>query len=71
MSSRNKSGVIGVIWLPKKKLWRAYITHNKVSVCLGVRKNKDEAIKLRKDAEVFYGFHENHGKKLEEIVTVK
>lgn len=71
MSSRNKSGVIGVIWLPKKKIWQADICFNGKQIRLGVRKNKDDAIKLRKDAEILYGFHENHGKKLEEIVTVK
>lgn len=33
---------------------------------LGHYIEKEDAIKVRKEAEIKYGFHENYGKKLEE-----
>ena len=57
----NTSGVIGVNWNNAGK-WRSDIKIDNKSVYLGSYTNKDDAIKARKDAEVKYGFHENHGR---------
>jgi hypothetical protein len=58
----NNTGHIGVEWYKQTNRWRAGIR-----VCgkyhhLGYFKQKEEAIKARKEAEMKYGFHENHGK---------
>ena len=60
-ADNNTSGVTGVIWLKCQKLWRASIKVHKKNVYLGKFKNIQDAIDARKNAEVFYGFHENHG----------
>lgn len=56
----NKSGVTGVFWNPINENWRVAVS----SKCFGSFKTKEEAIKVRKAAEIKYGFHPNHGKKL-------
>ena len=63
ISKNNTSGTIGVRWSKKDKRWIAYIRVNyKKNIYLGSFKNKKEAIKARKEAEIKYGFHKNHGK---------
>lgn len=57
----NTSGVVGISHTSNGK-WRAYITSNNRQVGLGTYDNFEEAVKARKDAEVLYGFHENHGR---------
>lgn len=59
----NKSGCVGVSWHPKANKWQAYINVNNNEIYLGVFLDIDDAIKARKQAEIKYGFHENHGKK--------
>lgn len=61
-SSRNKSGVTGVMWRKKEAKWLASITVNRKRIYLGRFVKKEDAISARKEAEVLYGFHENHGK---------
>lgn len=61
-SSRNKSGATGVMWREKEGKWLASITVNRKRVYLGRFIDKGEAIRVRKEAEILYGFHENHGK---------
>ncbi|ARB11672.1 HNH endonuclease [Pectobacterium phage vB_PatM_CB7] len=61
-SSRNKSGVTGVMWREKEGKWLASITVDRKRIYLGRFIDKDEAIRVRKEAEKLYGFHENHGK---------
>lgn len=56
----NTSGVQGIRILPSGKFC-AYIMVNRVQISLGSYISLDDAIKARKDAEVFYGFHKNHG----------
>lgn len=58
----NTSGVTGVCWNRKKNKWRAQITIFKRNIRLGEFNSFDMAVKARKEAEEFYGFHENHGK---------
>jgi len=59
MYSNNTSGCTGVIW--HRNRWEAQMRINGVSVYIGVFKNKENAIKARKKAEIKHGFHENHG----------
>ncbi|WP_198136981.1 HNH endonuclease signature motif containing protein [Nitrobacter hamburgensis] len=63
MTSRNKSGRIGVCWAPSQKTWFAYINVDKKLKILGRTKTKQEAINLREEAERKYGYHQNHGRR--------
>lgn len=55
----NTSGNIGIRKLKNK--WQAYITVDGKFKSLGSFDSKEDALISRKDAEKFYGFHENHG----------
>lgn len=66
---KNTSGVMGVSWCPKKNAWRAHITVCKRFKHLGYFSSLTDASAARKDAEIKYGFHENHGLKLNETNT--
>ena len=61
-SSRNKSGVTGVIWDKSKEKWQARIGVCGKSITLGRFDDFDSAVISRKLAEVKYGFHKNHGR---------
>lgn len=50
----NKSGHKGVRWLKNRKKWNAYIGFKGKSINLGYFKNKEDAIKARKQAEEKY-----------------
>ena len=54
LPSNNTSGVIGVCWNKKAKKWEAQIRVNKVQKFLGYFINKEDAIKVRKEAEIKY-----------------
>lgn len=60
----NTSGVVGVIYEKASNKWRVNITppNTTKSKYLGSFKNKEDAIKVRKDAEKMYGYHQNHGR---------
>ena len=58
----NSSGVTGVHWNSRKKKWVAAIRANSTVITLGYFSDKDDAISARKQAEIDYGFHQNHGK---------
>ena len=60
--SNNVSGYVGVYLDKKKKKWRAQIHISKKHIFLGYFQNKEEAAQARKEAEVKYEFHSNHGK---------
>jgi len=62
LSSNNKSGVIGVSKNSRNKKWKADITYNNQKYYLGEFNNFDDAVKVRKAAEIKYGFHKNHGR---------
>lgn len=62
ISSRNKSGVVGVSWHRGSRKWQADIKVDKKTVYLGIFQDKFEAICARLSANTKYGFHENHGK---------
>jgi hypothetical protein len=52
--SNNTSDVTGVTWDKSRNMWVAQIQFQKEYYFLGRRKNKDEAIQLRKEAEEKY-----------------
>ena len=56
MASNNKSGVTGVSWDRVNNKWRASITVNYRSVCLGRYLDLEEAVNARIKAEVKYEF---------------
>jgi len=65
LNSVNTSGYPGVYWHKKNCRWVAKIWRGGKGgkwLQLGSFKDKDQAIKVRKAAEVKYGFHKNHGK---------
>ena len=53
-SSRNTSGNKGVCYKPKIDKWQAYITVKKQPIHLGYYNTKEEAIKVRQEAEEKY-----------------
>lgn len=57
----NKSGVTGVFWYERYMKWTAYIKVSGHRKHLGYFELFDDAVKARKDAEKYYGFHKNHG----------
>ncbi len=61
LMSNNSSGVHGVSWNKKDKVWTAMIGVCKKVIYLGSSKDKFEAICCRMSANNKYGFHRNHG----------
>tara|TARA_R110000764_G_C10905114_1_gene371980 strand:- start:75 stop:641 length:567 start_codon:yes stop_codon:yes gene_type:complete len=61
--SDNSSGSTGVYFYAHQGIWVATICANGKNKYLGRFLNKDDAITARKEAEVKYGFHPNHGKR--------
>jgi len=58
----NKSGVTGVCWHKRGKVWQVNIRGDGRFIYLGSFRNLDDAIAARKAAERQYGYHENHGR---------
>ena len=54
LSKNNTSGTTGVVWSKKDKKWRSQIMINNKLIFLGLFKNKDDAIRKRKEAEKIY-----------------
>jgi len=67
LTSANTSGCTGVCWLKDRCRWFAQIKIDGKNKFLGSFVNFSDAVDARKNAEVLYGFDENHGKTLEEI----
>lgn len=60
-----KNSTIHVFGVSKfRNKFRARITVSQKEIHLGVFDNIENAISVRKQAEIKYGFHENHGKEL-------
>lgn len=57
----NTSGVVGVTWDRCRDKWAAQIDVNGKHVYLGRFDSFDNAVSARKEAEIIYGFHANHG----------
>ena len=62
MQSNNKSGVIGVCWCNTTSKWMSQITADGGNKFLGHFNCITAAAVARKQAEIKYGYHENHGK---------
>lgn len=62
MPTTNKSGVVGVCWDQSRKRWAAFIHLNDKIRHLGRFQNFDDAVRIRKEAEIRNGFHPNHGR---------
>lgn len=60
-STRNTSGVVGVSWQSARGMWLASINTDKGRKFLGRFKNFDEAVTVRKAAEIEHNYHSNHG----------
>jgi len=60
-SKANTSGVTGVTWDKAKNRWLAQIYVDGKYSSLGIFVQFADAVNARKNAEVLYGFHENHG----------
>lgn len=54
LHKNNKSRHKGVIWVESRQEWKAYIGFQGKNITLGYRKNREEAIILRKEAEEKY-----------------
>lgn len=60
--SNNTSGCMGVTWNKSSRKWIARITIEGKRISLGRFIEYHSAVNARKNAEVLYGFHENHNK---------
>lgn len=60
--SDNTSGVVGVNWHKAGGRWMASIMHEGVSHYIGLYSDFEDAVKARKEAEVAFEFHPNHGR---------
>ena len=62
ISTTNSSGVIGVCWDKATQKWHSQIQYNGKRVNLGLYEDLELAGLVRKEAEIKYGYHANHGK---------
>lgn len=61
-NKNNISGVTGVSWNKRDNKWNVYIGVNGKNKYLGSFSDFNQAVDIRKQAELKYQFHENHGK---------
>jgi hypothetical protein len=66
MYSTNKSGYSGVYWSKNDKKWRIGYRIDK-KVCYKFFTHIEDAVLFKKSLEKDFGYHKNHGKKIEEI----
>lgn len=62
LSKRNKSGVTGVCWNKSLGKWGVRIKTDKTYKHIGLFSKFEDAVAVRKAAEIQYGYHPNHGK---------
>ena len=60
----NTSGINGVFSINASSKWTAQIGVNNTMIHLGTFESKEEAAKARRQADIKYGFHKNHGKEI-------
>ena len=61
VSSNSTTKVNGVSFMKTRNKYRATIMVNRKQIHLGLFEDINDAIKARKDADIKYGFHANHG----------
>lgn len=61
MDRRNQTGHAGVHWRERSQGWEAVIRFHQENIYLGYFKCYEDAVAARKRAEIYYGFHPNHG----------
>lgn len=61
LSKNSKTKVNGVSYIKTLSKYRAYIMVNRKHIHLGVFEDINDAIEARKQADINYGFHPNHG----------
>ena len=61
VSKNSTTGINGVAIHKPTGKYRAYIMVNRRQIHLGLFKEMDDAITARKDADIAYKFHKNHG----------
>lgn len=66
ISSNNTSGYNGVNWYKSGKKWRVRIKVNGKEISGGYFIKLTDAIAKRKELNIEYGFHKNHGRKQKE-----
>jgi len=59
--SNNTSGCTGVHWSKRSNSWKVEIGSMGKSIFIGYFKDLINAIKARKEAEIKYSYHKNHG----------
>ena len=62
LRSDNTSGQVGVQWSTQSRKWIALIYVSGCSKYLGVHDDIEDAIAARKQGEIKYKFHKNHGR---------
>lgn len=65
----NTSGYIGVYWKSDKKRWTAELHVDWRKKFLGYFDTKEEAAAVYRQEMLKYGFHPNHGRKLESVAA--
>jgi hypothetical protein len=61
----NSSGCSGVVWHKRDRRWQASIRYGGKKHHLGLFARLEDAVRVRREAEVRLGFHPNHGKRFE------
>lgn len=59
----NNSGTVGIGWYPRYEKWRVRIRANGKMKLVGYFSSFDEAVMARKEDQIKFGYHENHGKR--------
>ena len=62
ISTTNIHGCFGIYFESDRGKWTARITAEGKHKRIGRYKTKEEAIQARRDAEIKYGYHQNHGR---------
>ena len=57
----NKSDTVGVSWNNQNNKWKVQIGHKGKQLYLGYYKDNAQAVKVRKQAELLYNYHNKHG----------
>lgn len=64
LAKNNTSGTVGVRWNKRLGKWTAAVKVDRKNIHLGTFSSYEEAVAVRQEANIKYGFHENHGKPL-------